>query len=244
MHIDGIDERFLVRGRMEILALLNELIYRQEPVNIRFGVDEGFETRLLEAREHMLIFEAGNDAGVNHRLENCSACSFVAYPEGIQVLFAAMQVQPVCWGDCAAFSAQLPECVARMQRQESFRTIVSPQAAPDVTIYAGDGKVLGRWPLRDLSVGGLGVAVGDQAELAQTPAASRVRLDLPGHGAIDCAVRLRHATSLGESGEGHAGRLGFSFAGLPEAMRVAILRYIVDSERERRQAQLSGHAEN
>lgn len=243
LHIDGIDERFLVRGRMEILALLNELIYRQEPVSIHFGADECIETQLLEAREHVLVFEACNDAEANRRLAASSSCIFLAHPEGIRVLFATDQAQPVSWGGSAAFSVLLPAQLARLQRQESFRTIVPPQSAPGVTLYAGDGAPLGQWPLRDLSVGGLGVAVNSQAETAHAPGVARVRLALPGHGDVDCAVHLRHATDLRQPSGDLAYRIGFSFAGLPEPMRVAILRYIVDVEQARREAPLSNQAE-
>lgn len=244
LHIDGVDERFLVRGRMEILALLNELIYRREPVSIHIGNNEAVETRLLEAREHVLVFEAASDASANQRLAAASGCTFLAYPEGIQVLFTAGQIRPVSWGGCAAFSVLLPDRVARLQRQESLRTIMSSQGAPDARFYAADGNALFQSPLRDLSVGGLGVAVRDPGLVAHASSVARVRLQLPARGEIDCAVTLRHVTDLRQSGGDFACRLGFSFTGLPEPMRVAILRYIVDAERARRAALPLSQAED
>lgn len=244
LHIDGIDARFLVHGRMEILALLNELIYYSEPVSVHFGTEECMETRLLEAREHTLIFEAGRNAQVNARLAAASACTFSARPQGIQVLFATGQVEPFSWGDSAAFSVALPTRLARLQRQESVRTIVPPQQSPEVALYSRDGGLLGRWPLRDLSVGGLGVALPTQDKLNHAAAAVRAQLDIPGYTEVDCAVSVRHATDLVQSDGEFGYRIGLGFINLPEPMRVAILRYIVDIERERRAASPSNQAED
>jgi hypothetical protein len=72
----------------------------------------------------------------------------------------------------------------------------------------------------------------------------RARLDLPGYGEVDCAVSVRHATGLAQSDGDFAFRIGLSFTGLPEPMRVAILRYIVDVERARREAPSSNQAED
>ncbi|RJG03072.1 flagellar brake protein [Noviherbaspirillum sedimenti] len=244
LDIDGIEERFFVHGRMEILALLNELIYRHEPVHIHFGVNGCLVTRLLEAREQALVFEAGKDAEINRRLATSPSCVFVAWPDGIRVQFSADQVQQVSWGGSAACSVAIPARLARLQRQESFRVLVPQPQAPHVTLYAGDGAILGAWPLHDLSAGGLSVAVESQAGLglALAPKIARVRLELAGHGIVDNAVILRHATALTQRG-GFACRIGLGFVGLQEAMRVAILRYIVDVEHARRNARMASRTE-
>lgn len=244
LHIDGIDARFLVHGRMEILALLNELIYYSEPVSVHFGAGECMETRLLEAREHTLIFEAGQDAQANARLATAAECSFVAHPQGIQVLFAAGPAEPLSWGDSAAFSVALPTRLARLQRQENVRTVVPPQQPPEVSLYGNDGALLGKWPLRDLSVGGVGVALPNQEELTHAATAVRARVDIPGYTEVDCAVSVRHATDLVQSDGAVGYRIGLGFISLPEPMRVAVLRYIVDIERERRATPPSHQAED
>lgn len=242
LNIDGIEERFFVHGRMEIIALLNELIYRHEPVHMHFGIDGHLVTRLLDAREQALVFEAGADAEINRRLVTSPSCVFVAWPDGIRVQFSANQVQPVCWGGSVACSVALPDRLARLQRQESFRVLVPPSQAPHVTLYDADGAPLGAWPLHDLSAGGLSVTVASQAGLALAPKIARVRLDLAGHGSVDSAVILRHASALTQPG-GYACRIGLGFAGLQETMRVAILRYIVDVEHARRNARMASHTE-
>lgn len=238
LNIDGVEARFFVHGRMEILALLNEIIYRHEPVRIEFGAGENFVTQLLEARDQALVFAAGVDAGANARLIASPSCLLLAWPDGIRVQFAAGPVQPISWGDSAAFSVPIPDRLARLQRQESFRIIVPCAGSPRATLWSADGVPLGAWPVHDLSVGGLSVEVPSQSELALAPQVARVRLALPGHGAIDSAVTLRHATALAQREGKLVYRIGVEFAGLPEPMRVAIQRYIVDVEQARRTAQL------
>ena len=236
VSFEGIDERFFVHGRMEILALLNEFIYRNEPFQVDCGTGDHIVSHLLEAREQSLVFEASADAATNQRLAAASSCRFLASPDGIQVQFTAGPPQPVSWDGCAAFSVPLPSRLVRLQRQESFRVAVPQPQAPQVALHAGDGTVLGAWPLHDLSAGGLSVALNSQTELGLAPKIARVQLVLDDHGTIDSAVVLRHATALTQRRGGLAFRIGLGFSNMPDTMRVTIQRYIIDIEHARRHA--------
>lgn len=242
LQIDAIEERYFIHGRMEILALLNELIYRGEPVEVRGANGECMAARLLEAREHVLVFAAAEEALLNQHLAEAD-CSFFACPDGIRVLFSTGPATPVSWGGSAAFSVSLPARLARVQRQESVRIVVPSQQAPDVALYADNGLLIGQWPLRDLSAGGIGVGLPSQAELELAASAARAQVKIAGYGDIDCPVSVRHATGLSQP-EGECGfRIGLSFVRLPEAMRIAILRYIVDVEQARRMEPSSSQTE-
>ncbi len=235
LNLDAIDERFFVHGRMAILSHLNELIHRHEPVTLHFDGDGGhFVTRLLEARDKSLIFDAGSDHQANQRLLASNACMFLAYPDGIRVQFAAGAAQPVSWGGSDVFSVPLPDRMARLQRQESFRILVPPQKNLHATLFGRDGASLGQWRLHDLSVGGLGVNVHGQPDLGLGPKVARVQLSLPEHGEIDCAVTLRHATDLTKSATDFAYRIGVAFYGLAPQMRAGIQRYIIQIAQEQR----------
>lgn len=244
VNFDGIEERFFVHGRMEILALLNEFIYRHEPLHVHFGATERILVHLLEARDQTLIFEVTGDIAAGQRLAAASSCTFLACPDGIRVQFAAGPAQAVSWGGSAAFSVPLPMRLARLQRQESFRIVVPHAQAPQVSLHGVDDVLLGAWPLHDLSAGGLSVAVTSQAELGLAPQITRVRLVLDGHGVIDSAVHLRHATALTQKRSTRAFRIGLGFSGMPDAMRVAIQRYIIDVEHARRNARMSVDTES
>lgn len=237
LTLDAIDERFFVRGRMEIIDVLNDLILRGEPVMLQ-PADGGaiMAATLLEVREQTLAFDAGHDAALHARLLACAGCGFLAFPDGIRVQFAtgtAKQVVPEA--PHPIFAVPLPERLARLQRQESFRVRIPQALRIDVALFAADGRELGAWPLHDVSVGGLGIAA-DAAAHTLGPALARARWALPDHGDIDCQVALRHVTGLPGSTQGM--RIGLSFVDLAPAMRVAIQRFIIATQYERQRVSL------
>lgn len=234
VNIDEIEDRFFVRGRMEVLNVLNDLVYRCEPVTVIFGGAERHPTRLLEARGNVLVFESGIDRGANARLLQGNRCTFIASPDGIRVQFAAGQAKRISWGGCRAFCVPLPDCVARVQRQESYRILVTPEQALTARLFSDEGSPLGEWPVRDLSVGGLGIAIQEASSLALCKNAAHVRFSLPQHGSIDCAVTLRHATGANADDGYPPYRIGLMFSALPPEMGVAIQRYIIEQEQQRR----------
>jgi flagellar brake protein len=234
LNIDEIEDRFSVRGRMEILNVLNDLIHRCEPVTVIFGGNaERLPTRLLEAHGNVLIFEPGLNDDANARLLKCDSCSFIASPDGIRVHFAAGQATRVSWGGSRAFCVPLPEFVVRVQRQESYRIFVGEQALT-VRLFSDEGTALGEWPLRDLSVGGLGITIRGQSPLALCKTVVRVSFSLPQYGSIECPVVLRHATGANGDEPNPPYRIGLMFSALPSEMGAAIQRYIIEQEQQRR----------
>ena len=125
LQIDDIEERFFVHGRMEILPSCTILFIATSPCALISASAKIFVTRLLEARDQALIFEAGADAGANARLIAAPSCVFCASPDGIRVQFACGSGAAVLLGRRAAFSVALPTRLARLQRQESFRLKVA-----------------------------------------------------------------------------------------------------------------------
>ena len=235
LNIDAVEDRFLVRGRMEILNVFNDLIHRCEPVTVVFGdAAERLPTRLLEAHGNALIFEPGPDGAANARLLKESNCSFIASPDGIRVQFTAGQAKRISWGGSRAFYVPLPECVIRVQRQESYRILVAPEQPPIVCLFSDEGIALGEWPLRDLSVGGLGITIHGQSPLARCKTVARISFSLPQHGSIECPVTLRHATGANAEESNPPYRIGLMFSALPSEMGVAIQRYIIEQEQQRR----------
>lgn len=245
LNIDDIDERFIVRGRMEILDILNDLVYRGEAIRLSFndGADSLTAT-LLEARDKSLVFEIQGDSDTRRRLTASMACSFHAAPDGIRIQFRTEQAKALSWDGSDAFSVPLPQQLVRLQRQESLRILVPPAQKLKARLFDGDGAALGEYPVRDLSAGGLGIAVRahPQPELVQKIA--RVQTMLPGHGEIDCAVTLRHATWLSGVGAEPPSRIGMAFTGLPPAMRALIQRYILDTAQRQPDRGFDGEDDN
>jgi c-di-GMP-binding flagellar brake protein YcgR len=238
LHIEKIDERFFVRGRMKILDILTDLAFRGEPVNVYFnsGVDR-LETTLIDARDKSVFFEAGKDVDANRRLLQSASCIFIAYPDGIRIQFESGPVTSLdSDDDDAIFSIPLPERIARLQRQESFRLQIHAEQALSVGLTASDGSPLGKWSLHDLSTTGLGVSVDAESRHMLEEKLARASFELPEYGAIECAVTVRHVTRLVREKAAPSYRLGLRFDDLPAEMHAAIQRYIIKTEHERRNA--------
>lgn len=232
---DEIEDRYLLRGRMEILSVLNDLIHYREPVTVYFnGGRDFFQTTLLEARANALVFDLSGDPDANRRLPASSTCVFVAHLDGIRVQFLGAQPGRFSWGGSDAFWVPLPERVVRVQRRESYR-ILLPVAKPLMArLLADDESAIGEWPAHDLSVSGLGLAAVGQPPVEQGQLIARLTMTLPWPVTIDCAAQVRHVTQIAERPEGKRYRIGLSFIELAPAAAVAIQRFITRIEHQRR----------
>lgn len=232
---DEIEDRFFLLGRMEILNVLNDLIPRREPVMVYFNAGHDFFlTTLLEARPEALIFDLGGDLKANLRLVESPGCVLVASPDGIRVQFSGGRARRFSWGGSDAFWVPLPERVVRLQRRESYRILLPVAKALMVSLFADDGHNLGEWPMHDLSVGGLGATMSGHPDLEPGQTIGSVRFVLPNHRAIECSGLVRHITPVTDRRRGTRYCVGFAFSGLPRAMEVAIQRYVIKIEHERR----------
>lgn len=247
VSLNEIEERFFVRGRMEILHVLNDLIHRREPVTVHFPTAGGqlghLEVHLLDARDHQLAFEVTPDEQAQQQLLASTDCAFVARPDGIRVQFSAHMVQRADWDDGNVFVIPMPERLARLQRQETFRVRIPAEKTLMVRLLSEPGASLGDWPLHDLSAGGLGVSISRSANFNATHEIARVSFLLPDYGLIDCGVQLRHTTAAIDDSNADRYRIGVAFIDLPLETRVAIQRYVVHMEHERR-TQLRDHEGN
>ena len=172
---DEIEDRYFLRGRMEILNVLNDVIYRRESVTVNFNAGKDFFlTRLLEARHDALIFDLSGDVKANQRLSESPGCIFVAHLNGIHIQFSGTQAHRFSWGGSDAFWVPLPERIVRRQRRESYR-ILLPVAKPFlVKLFSDKGAILGDCTLHDVSVGGIGITVDERLHLALGQTIARV----------------------------------------------------------------------
>jgi c-di-GMP-binding flagellar brake protein YcgR len=232
---EEIEDRYFLLGRMEILNVLNDLIYRRETVTVYFnGGREFILTALLEARPEALIFDLGGDAKVNERLLASQSCVFVARPGGIRVQFSTTSANRFSWGGSDALWVPLPEQLVRLQRRESYRILMPVANALKVKIFADFGQILGEWAAHDLSVGGLCINVNDSVGFEPGDVVAQLNLVLPKLKAIECAAIVRHVTHLSDRRGARRLRVGMSFTGLPASVGVAIQRYVVKVEHDRR----------
>lgn len=232
---DQIEDRYFLLGRMEILNVLNDLIHRRELVTVYFnGGRDALITTLLEARPDGLIFDLSGDRDANAKLPASRTCVFVSRLNGIRIQFACTQPQRFNWGGTAAYWVPLPERVIRLQRRESYR-ILMPIARPlTVKLYSENSAVFGEWPVNDLSVGGLGFNLLGEPPFELGESIARIFLTLGKQRAIGCGAVIRHATHVADKFDGPHYRVGMSFTDLPPETAVAIQRFIIKVELERR----------
>ena len=176
---DEIEERYFLRGRMEILNVLNDLIYRRESVTLNFNSGKDFFlTRLLEARHDALIFDLSGDVKANQRLPESLRCVFVAQLNGIHIQFAGSQAHRFSWGGSDAFWVPLPERIVRRQRRESYRILLPVTKPVMVKLFSEQGVMLADCPLRDLSVSGIGLTANERLQLEVGETIARLQLPL------------------------------------------------------------------
>ncbi|MBI3283821.1 MAG: flagellar brake protein [Burkholderiales bacterium] len=231
---DEIADRYFLLGRMEILNALNDLILRREPVTVYFNGGRDFIlTILLEARSDALVFDLGADKRANKILAHIPSCVFVAVPDGIRVQFTGQQPTRFTWGESDAFRVPLPDRIIRLQRRECYRNILPLMNNLQARFSDAADADIGTWPMHDLSVGGFAVTTTGMPPLKPGDLVPRIRIALSAKSKIDCIGSVRHVTQIEHHGQGRY-RVGVAFSGLPHVLEVAIQRYIIKIEYERR----------
>jgi flagellar brake protein len=228
------DDRYFLRGRMEILNCLNDVIRYRENVTVYFNQGKShLLTTLLEAGVDHLLFDLGGEESANRRLERAQGCVMVAMHHGIRIQFSTQEVpQRFSWGGTEAFSIPLPEKIVRLQRREAYRVALAVSKPVMARVTGDDGILLCELPIHDLSVGGIGMNaigntnlnVGDEIEVSFSLAKGK-----PMH----CRAQVRHITTMGRSGRQANLRVGLSFVDFPIALSAKVQRYILQVERER-----------
>lgn len=231
---EEIEDRYFLLGRMEILNVLNDLIHRRESVSVYFNGGKDFIlTLLLEARADALIFDLGGDERSNRLLEKSAACVFIATPDGIRVQFSGLEPKRFAWGDSDAFWVPLPERLVRLQRRECYRNVLPVINGLKVKLTNSDDVSLGDWSLHDLSVGGFGATVIGAPRLKIDDTVAHVMIALSDKTKLQCSGVVRHISLIDRNGAGRY-RIGVEFVDLPHVMEVAIQRYIIKIEYQRR----------
>lgn len=231
---DEIEDRFFLLGRMEILNILNDLIHRREPVTVYFnGGNEFILSLLLEARAEALIFDLGGDERANKLLEKAASCTFLALPDGIRVQFSGIEPNRFLWGDKDAFWVPLPERIVRLQRRESYRNSLPVVNPLRVKLLMEEDSQLYDLALHDLSVGGFAATVYGETPLRSDDKIAQLEIQLSDKNTLICPGQIRHVTLVSRDGNGRY-RIGVKFLNLPHVMEVAIQRFIIKTEYERR----------
>ncbi len=228
-----IEDRYFLRGQVEILSVLNDLAHRREPVSVYFNAGQSFIlTVILSARPDGLVFDLGGDHNMNRQLEKASHGIFMAFPDGIRVQFTGMNPQRFMWGDDPAFWVPIPERIIRLQRREFYRNLPPISLDFRAKLHDIEGNVIADWRLHDISVGGFGIVMEGEPNLRIGETIPQVWITLTNKTNIHCPVTIRHITFIERTKLGKF-QIGFQFQSLTHAMDIAIQKTILNIEYER-----------
>jgi c-di-GMP-binding flagellar brake protein YcgR len=229
------DDRYSLRGRMEILNCLNDLIRHRENVTVYFNQGKDFIlTTLLEASAEHLLFDRGGDDAANKRLERAQSCVMTAVHEGIRTQFSSTWTpQRYLWGDAKVFRIPLPQKIIRLQRREAYRVELAVNKPVVASLFNEEGVLLAALPIHDISVGGVGLnMVAGKANLSEGDRLE-IEFSVQSGRPVRCHAQVRHLTPMGKAG-GHPNlRVGLCFLDLEQSVSARIQRYILQVEHQR-----------
>jgi c-di-GMP-binding flagellar brake protein YcgR len=229
-----LEDRYLLKGTIEVLSVLNNLIRRRENVTVYFDQGRDFIlTTLLEARASRLVFDLGSDERTNQRLQQSMTCRFVSLLDGIRIQFSASTPVRFSWDGMDAFCVQAPDEIMRLQRRETFRLTLPVGKPVNAHVLLPMVESVAEYPIHDLSVGGLAFttisepscSVGDEAMLS---------FNLSKNVCIQSEVVIRHITPFTTSSDLKKYRVGVSFTDLRPMFAKTIQVYLAETEAKRR----------
>ncbi len=234
-------ERFAVYARVEIIAVLRQLLDAGVLVTAYFDQGPGFcVTILLAVNEDFdeVVFDYASDELASKRLLASKQITFVAFLENVKLQFTVHAVEATVFEGKPAFRVPLPEQMLRMQRRDFFR-IAPPMSKPAQVLvpYAREGKQYEKLRVLDISVGGMAVMTyPEKFDLPLATVIDNCYLDLPGFGSVSVSMHVRHIDVLPR--DEAARRVGCEFVDMAPGSRVMLQRYINRLDAERRK--LSG----
>jgi flagellar brake protein len=241
--IDAADDRYQVRGALEIAGILRRLIAHRANVTAHAG-DHGafFVTAILALHEDddALICDYGVDAALTERLLRGPKLTLVTQLDHVRIQFSVDEATSIDYEGGPAFRIAVPDVVTRLQRREFYRLRIArgrplycEVKLPGIKDAAGTDKRVAL-PVYDVSCGGLAL-IGWPGELKP---ASGLELpdswmDLPDLGRLAVDLRIVHVQGASGRGPG-AGRFGCKFIRPSGATANLVQRYINRIEREQR----------
>ena len=232
-------QKYVLANPTEIAGVLSELRTRRVRPSLYYG-PENSNTCLsmileVDLTANRFIFDIDRNEIVNERIQRADRIAWVGWIDGVKVSFACEPPRRVRYEGDAAFVAPLPTRVLRAQRRNAFRAS-TPVSQPLMCRIDPTGAGRLGLPLRVVDISTLGLCLlVDIEELPWRPGASvpTARVDLPGHGPIECGFEVRYVIPAGARHPAQFRRCGVQFVGMAARDSVLIQRYINDLQRER-----------
>lgn len=234
---------YILRGRTEILALLNTIAEQNLLTTVSFvsgpdAVSEFFVGSILEVDEHdnQLILDPAQNPAINLAVTRAQNIKLETLLDKIRISFTLEALQFCMHEGRHALRASIPDRMVRLQRREHFRVPI-PVMHPvecTITLDQPDGAVALTLKPADLSFGGMGL-FDDQVRLNSTVGHhyKNCRINLPGVGVIFADLQVTNAQQVSLPGGQTRHRIGLGFLKLSNATGTLLQRYILSLERNR-----------
>lgn len=227
------EERFSLVGQMEILSLLQNLLFRRQTVSVQYGPHgESLLTSLLSIHPEGMVFDLGMDPESNQRLLNSRRLFFSCQPDGILVRFHCDAPQRIVWDGEAACQVGLPQRITRLQRREYFR-VIAPIAKPITVGFRLSENDAMDLVIHDLSVGGAGLTLPEGTELPLGTTLAEAQFRVRGD-PIEVMLALKHFTPVSPGATRPINRVGVAFRQMTRQQEAALQRWIIQLDQERR----------
>ena len=239
--------QFLLHSKAEILAVLRTIIQKGAMITAHFDQGNSFlltSMLALSADNRQFILDIGSNDEMNRRALLATKLIFTSVIDRVKIQLSLPGISQTQYQGRAAFLAEIPEKLLRLQRREYFR-LATPIANPvklNTIARRADGSAQRvEVPLLDVSGGGIGLMVSPaQIELFERGTTlNECKMLLPEEGLLVATLCVRNSFNVTTRSGSHYVRVGCEFVALPSARLSMVQRYITRVERERK-ARLSG----
>lgn len=233
------DSRYHVHSRLEIAAILRELMTRKALLSVFF--EEGNAsviTALLDvdADNNRMFLDRGPDEQTNKRLLQAQRLVCITTLDKVKVQFVCAASKSVTYGKHEAFQLPLPEKLLRLQRREYFRLSL-PLINPPQCILTGTGDASGehqKLGIVDISCGGFSANFSPGTPLSDPLSRFECEIPLTDIGTLRTLIELRNTFEVTLPNNRKVHRCGYQFVNLPEPQRVMLQRYIMNQQRNQK----------
>lgn len=229
-------ERCTLTGSREILFQLRSLIKHSERVSVSF--DEGrqsFLTVLIDvsAEDGQLVFDIGGSEEINRAFLKAERCLFAGVLEGIRIQFYARRARMATINGEKVFTVDLPASILRLQRRDAFRLHL-PTTKPYICRVRRGSAHEKTLPLRDISVGGIGIQVAEQLAYEPMERLENSWIDLRDSGIFSVTLEVRYIRSTESRSGKPLWHMGCQYLNLSAHDETLVQRFMARVEAERR----------
>jgi c-di-GMP-binding flagellar brake protein YcgR len=238
--------QYFLHSPTEIAFVLRAAMQKGCLMTVYFDLGQSFFlSSLLNVSPQGIVLDYGSHEETNARALKSTRLICTISVDRIKVQFALNGLSRIDYENQPAFFSPLPESLLRLQRREHFR-IATPVIHPVMCdIPQGDEAAPGallRYPLLDISTGGLGLIVS-ATEIRQPFSHDTIFRDcvlvLPENGPVKVNLNVRTVLEMTARFGKRNFRVGCEFVDASRSLPNIVQRYILSLERERK-ARLSG----